>query len=261
MPIVALPTLHPGQVAAYKQRTRFNVIRCGRRWGKTDMAITLSGDACTKGRNVGWFTPDYKIQSEAYRDLHAIIDPVVKSSSKNDGVIHTITSGRVDFWTLENERAGRSQKYHRVIIDEAAFTKDNMMEIWERSIEPTLLDFNGDVWVLSTPNGISEENFFWRVCNDPKMGFTEYYAPTSQNPYMSAAAIEELRQKREPRVFAQEYEAKFVDWSGAAFFSAEKMLVNGQGVPWPDKCDTVYAVIDTALKTGTENDGTAVTYF
>lgn len=32
-------------------------------------------------------------------------------------------------------------------------------------------------------------------------------------------------------------------------------------MPYPRHCDTVFAVIDTASKTGTDNDATAVTYF
>ena len=38
-------------------------------------------------------------------------------------------------------------------------------------------------------------------------------------------------------------------------------MVDGLPVPYPDKCDGVYAVIDTAVKGGKENDGTAVIYF
>ena len=52
-----------------------------------------------------------------------------------------------------------------------------------------------------------------------------------------------------------------MDRSGAAFFSREKLLVQGQPVPYPAHCDSVFAVIDTASKTGTDNDATAVTYF
>jgi hypothetical protein len=46
-----------------------------------------------------------------------------------------------------------------------------------------------------------------------------------------------------------------------AFFSREKLLVDGNPLPYPVHCDGVYAVIDTASKTGTDNDATAVTYF
>jgi hypothetical protein len=62
-------------------------------------------------------------------------------------------------------------------------------------------------------------------------------------------------------VYAQEYLAQFVDWAGVAFFSREKLLRDGQPLPYPRGCDGVFAVIDTASKTGTEHDATAVTFF
>jgi hypothetical protein len=76
-----------------------------------------------------------------------------------------------------------------------------------------------------------------------------------------ARFLEDLKANNDPLVFAQEYCAEFVDWSGVAFFSREKLLVDEQPVPPPSRCDSVFAVIDTAVKTGTDNDGTAVTFF
>ena len=71
----------------------------------------------------------------------------------------------------------------------------------------------------------------------------------------------ELRRDNDPLVYAQEYLAEFVDWSGVAFFSREKLLVGHRPVALPSRCDAVFAVIDTASKTGTDNDATAVTFF
>ena len=48
---------------------------------------------------------------------------------------------------------------------------------------------------------------------------------------------------------------------GGEFFALAHLLVDDQPVPYPTRCDQVYAVIDTALKDGLEHDGTAVTYF
>jgi hypothetical protein len=39
------------------------------------------------------------------------------------------------------------------------------------------------------------------------------------------------------------------------------MLVEGAPVPFPAACDFVFAVMDSALKTGDRNDGTGVTFF
>lgn len=263
---VTLPTLHPGQVNAFLLQdknghpARFKAIRCGRRWGKTAFAQTLAGNSAINGKLIGYFTPAYKYQAEVYNELIDMLKPVISMSSKTEGVIRTRTGGRIDFWSLENESAGRSRKYHEVIIDEAAFTKPNMMDIWNRSIQPTLLDYMGSATALSNTNGVDQDNFFWRICNEPEHGFTEFHAPTSSNPFMPAAELERLQRERPPLVWQQEYLAEFVDWAGVQFFSLENMLHEGKAVRYPELCSGVFAVIDTATKVGKEHDGTAVVY-
>ncbi|WP_051377040.1 terminase large subunit domain-containing protein [Paraburkholderia dilworthii] len=46
-----------------------------------------------------------------------------------------------------------------------------------------------------------------------------------------------------------------------SLFQLANMLVDGAPVPMPTHCDYVFAVLDSALKAGDKNDGTAVTYF
>ncbi len=258
---IVLPTLHPGQAAVYRMKKRFKVVRCGRRWGKTDLLKTIAGDGAAKGRSIGWFTPDYKIQAEAYEEIHEILYPVIRKASKIDGVIRTITGGRIDFWTLNNPRAGRSRKYHKALLDEVAFAGSDMREIWEKSIKPSLLDYGGSAMAASTPAGDDPDNFFWQLCNDPSLGFAEYHAPTHTNPHLPASEIEKLERENAPLVYSQEYLANFVDWKGAAFFALDKMLEHGKPVIPTMNPDAVFAVVDTAVKDGSEHDGTAVTYF
>ncbi len=258
---IILPTLHKGQVEAFMLPARFRAIRCGRRWGKTDFCKTIIADAVIKGKNAGWFTPTYKILSEAFVEIEQIISPLKKQSSKNDGVFRAITGGRVDFWTLENDRAGRSRKYHVVVIDEAAFSKNNMMEIWERSIKPSLLDYSGMAIVASTPNGSTPDNFFYQICNDKKYGFKEYHAPTHTNPYLNKVELDKLIIENDPEVYRQEYLAEFVDWQGRAFFNLSSMLENELPVIPQIGPVGVFAVLDTAIKDGSEHDGTAISFW
>jgi hypothetical protein len=260
MPTVTLPTLHEGQVAAYETPGRYLVIRCGRRWGKTAMASTIICDGAARGENWGLFAPDYKITSETYRDIFEILEPITVSASKIDGVIRCVGGGRVDFWTLNNPRAGRSRKYHGVVIDEAAFAGTDMADIWTKSIKPTLLDFRGVGYVLSTPAGKDDDNWFYSICNGPDSEFVEFHAPTSTNPYLPADEIAKLEHENSPEVYRQEYLAEFVDWSGIAFFPLTSLLINGAPAPMPTRCDTILALVDTAIKAGTENNSTAVTW-
>ncbi len=314
---VTLPTLHSGQVRALQAKQpserqlalspdflenaggRRKAIRCGRRWGKTALDQVWLGDGALKGFPTAIFAPDYKRMSEVFEEVKATLKPATVKrggANKTDGVIRLVTGGRIDFWTLEDENAGRSRKYKRVVLDECAFAKANMLQVWERAIQPTLLDLNGECMATSNTNGIDPENFLWQICNDPKHGFIEVHEPTWSNPHVPgrlfehqmpsqmsetdpefaalkarldaeheagrAAYFERLKARTHPLVFAQEYEAEFVDWSGAAFFTTDKWL-DGDGLPYPDPAhvDTVFAVIDSAVKAGSDNDGTAVVYF
>lgn len=263
MPVIQLPTLHAGQVDIYRDRARLNAVRCGRRWGKTKQMVTMACDAAAKGRLVGLFTPEHKQLDEPYDEITEILTPIKRSFDRSKGKVRTTTKGKVDLWTLnDNELAGRGREYDLVMIDEAAFTKNGqMMKIWERSIKPTLLTRRGSVWVFSTPNGIAEDNFFYQICHDEGLGFKQHHAPTSSNPYVPADELELERAKSHPLVFKQEFLAEFIDWSGVAFFDLDKLTADGKGVPYPLSCDAVFAVIDSAMKDGSGNDGTAVVYY
>jgi hypothetical protein len=251
---------HADQIKAYSLRSRFFAIRCGRRWGKTALDINMAVDEVLDGHYVGWFAPEYKFIAEAYRELASVLDPIKKTASR-DGVFQAITGGRIDFWSLENEIAGRSRKYHLVIIDEGAFTKATMLDIWRKNIRPTLLDYKGSAIVSSNTNGIDADNFLWQICNQPEHGFTEYHAPTHNNPYLPADELEKLQAENHPLVYQQEYLAEFVDWSGVAFFALTSLTEDGKSVEAPPVIDAVFATIDSATKTGKDNDGTAVIYW
>jgi len=277
MPEIHLPALHEGQIAIYRKgmKVRYNVVRCGRRWGKTFMLSTMAsscalhsfplpGLARMSGGRVGIFTAEYRQYQEIFDKLVELLEPLIKTKSRSEKRILLKNGGKIDFWvTNDNKLAGRGREYNLVLCDEAAFTKvrEMLQEVWPKSIKPTLLTTGGSAWVFSTPDGIDDDNFFYALCNDKKMGFLEHYAPTSSNPYVPPEELEKERLSCDPRVFRQEFLAEFVDWSENALLDLEKLLVDGLPIEPPTHCDTVFAVMDTALKGGTEHDGTGIIYF
>lgn len=210
---------------------------------------------------VGWFAPSYKILLPTYKTLKTMLAPITKACSKTDMIIELHGGGHVEFWSLDNEDAGRSRKYHKVIVDEASLVKRGLQETWEQAIEPTLLDWDGDAVMAGTPKGIDDENFFYKACTEKKMGWEEHHAPTSANPNIKPGALARIIAGRPPLVVQQEYNAEFVDWSGTNFFKQDWLLEDGKPVPWPEHCDTVYGVVDCAQKGKLENDGSAVIWF
>jgi len=261
--VIELPSMHTGQRALYNRWTRRNVVRCGRRWGKTLMIATLAGNYSMKGKKVGIFTPNKKQWSEIFSLLENILHPLITRKDRTNGLIRLSTGGLIDFWSVDdNYLAGRGREYDEVLVDETAFTKNGQFkDIWQQAILPTMLTTKGRASMFSTPFGIDADNFFYEICIDKSLGWMEFHAPSISNPYVPPDELAEYERTNHPMVFRQEYLAEFVDWSGEAFFSIDKMLVDGLPVAMPTKVDGVYAVIDTAVKGGKEHDGTAVVYF
>lgn len=266
---IKLPTFHRAQAKLRWLMTqhRFVAARCGRRFGKNVIGESVAIDDAAHGRLVGWFAPENKRLSESYNVIVEGLEPIKKSSDKTNGMIRTINGGAVEFWSLEDEHAGRSRKYHRIIVDEGAFTKPKqMINTWKKAMRPTLVDYRGRALVMSNTNGIDPDNFLYAICHDPEFGFVQFHAPSRSNPHLPPEEVAAFQKDNAPLVYQQEYLAEFVDWSGAAFFSLEKLLVKAadgslRPAELPVRCDAVYAVIDSATKTGKANDGTGVVYF
>lgn len=261
--VVTLDKLHAKQAEigrAFNESRRV-VIRCGRRFGKTTLLERCASKWSYNGLKVGWFGPTYKLNLPTYKRILRTVQPVVYSKSKIDQVIELNSGGCIEFWTLQDEDAGRSRFYDRVIIDEGSLVPKGLRSIWEQAIAPTLLDRKGHAIMAGTPKGIDPENFFYEACTDKTLGWREFHAPTASNPMLDPEAVARLKDEYPALVYQQEYLADFVDWNGAAFFSEESLLVDGEAVDYPTRCDQVFAVVDTALKDGLEHDGTAVTYF
>lgn len=257
---VSIPTMLPWQADVYKTKERYNVLRVGRRAGKTALCELLAADYALKGKYVGWFSPSYKLLSEIFNELRDILSPVIESSSKIEGVIRLKNGGRIDFWSIgTDESVARGRKYHRVIIDEMASCGPYTEAIYRRAIRPTLMDYAGDVWVASTPAGM--DNFFHDICTQKELGFREFHAPTAINPLIEESEIEELRRTNLPLVFQQEVLAEFVSFDGEAIIPLSSMLDENQ-LPYelPKHFEVVFAAIDTGLKGTERHDSTGVVY-
>ena len=212
--ILATSELHPKQQWIINNAKRFNVIRCGRRFGKTELLIDRAIDAIAQGQSFGWFAPTYKVLIEPFRKLKDILNPVLVRVSESEKRIETMGGGIIEFWSLEDEDAGKSRRYARVGIDEAAMVND-LKTRWENSIRPTLSDLRGDAYFCSTPKGL---NYFYDLhlkAEQGNEGWATFHASTYDNPYISKEEIDEAKKDLPSLVFAQEYLAEFVSGVGS----------------------------------------------
>src|ERR1700712_2344146 len=86
---LSLGTMHTGQVAAFRnlQPHRFKVLRCGRRFGKTDFAKMWIGQGLVQGEECAWFAPQHRTWSEVYPELANTLRPILDTSSKGSAVM------------------------------------------------------------------------------------------------------------------------------------------------------------------------------
>jgi hypothetical protein len=208
---VRIPRLHPKQDQIRREARPRNVVAFGRRGGKTVLGLKLVVETALERRGrVGWFVPEYKLLTDAWRDLKFMLGDVARFNDSEKRA-EVDGGGVIEAWSFDrNENAGRSRKYHRVIIDEAAHCK-NLERSWTKAIAPTLTDYGGDAWFLSSPNG---KNYFHSLFDRgqrPSRLWKSWQFTTYDNPHIPRHWIDEQREDLPDPVFAQEYLAEFLD--------------------------------------------------
>lgn len=209
---------HAAQQIVVAGARRFNVVACGRRWGKTELGMDLAkATAIDANAPTGWFSPTFNMMTDVWRDLERALYPIIVGKNKTERYMRLEGGGQIDFWSLDNPDMARGRKYARVIIDEAAMVPQLDYAV-EYVIRPALADLIGDLWMLSTPKG---RNYFWRGYlwgQDPERDdWASWKMPTAENPYIKPEEIEAARQQLPEHIFAQEFLAEFLEGEGAVF--------------------------------------------
>lgn len=220
--VLTLPKPHTAQLAMLREARRYNVAACGRRFGKSTLAIELLSRPALEGQPVAYFSPTYKLLTEVWRQVEGVLRPVINRSNATERRIELLTGGIIECWSMENPDAGRSRRYARVVVDEAGLVAD-LGERWQAAIRPTLADLRGDAWLMGTPKG---RNFFWECYNrgrdETHPDWMAWQKPTSANPHIHPDEISAMRQELTERRFAQEILAEFLDDAGGVFRNVPK---------------------------------------
>ncbi len=243
--------------------SRFNVIDVGRRAGKTHLGLDLCAGAVTGGRPIGWFSPTYKMLGEVWRSAVNLFAPITVRKNATDRRIEFTGGGLLEFWSLENPDSARGRRYQRIIVDEAAMVPA-LMDAWNFVLRPTLADWLGDAWFLSTPKGRNGFWQMWQYGQDPgNADWMSWQMPSTVNPKVPAEEFEAMRLSMPERIYAQEILAQFLEDAGGIFRNvvARSTAVQAEqphamagyimGVDWGKMEDfTVLSIIDA--RTGTQ---------
>jgi hypothetical protein len=212
-----LPKPHKAQRAITRDAARFNVVCCGRRFGKSTMGVERLIQPALAGKPVAWHAPTYRMLIPAWRDVRKLLAPITVRRSDQEHRIELMSGGVVEMWSLDDLDSSRGRAYARIVIDEAARVV-RLEAAWTEVLRATLTDYQGDAWFLSTPRGLNYFHTLWQRGRDAENDeWASWQMPTSANPHIVPREIEAARRELPELAFAQEYLAQFIADSGAVF--------------------------------------------
>lgn len=196
---LSLSKPHESQQQVLDCNSRFIVLLCGRRWGKSLISQTISILHLLANKQVAYITPTYHLASVFFDEMVNKLGAIAKTNRSELTI--ELLGGKLRFFTGEKLDLLRGHKFHMVIVDEAAYIK-NLKEGWERVIRATLTDYVGRAMFVSTPRGF---DYFYSLSQIQNDTWTTFKFTTYDNPYIPKDEIDEAKMMLPLPVFEQEY--------------------------------------------------------
>lgn len=259
---------HSGQERILKNKRRFNTIVCARRFGKTELivsvALPLISPAVFEGKLVGVFVDDFKDFAQSWNKIIEVFKlvsdgGVIVHKDETSKIMRFMNGGVLEVWSIGDEgrkEKGRGRKYHRVIYEETQKIPSHILEYhWKTVARPTLTDYKGEAFFIGTAAG--KDNYWYKLCqNGARAGGVElncygdndlpqsdndsgnwmtFRMETTDNPHIDPLEVEDAARDLDRLTFEQEYKSVFVDYSGEAWVYVLKDKAMQQKVFQPSK--------------------------
>jgi len=203
---------------------RFKVAVCGRRFGKTTLAIWLMcREAAQPNREIFYIAPTYrqakmiawkKLKNKLLdlRWVKKINETELSIVLKNDSTI-----------SLKGADGGaqnlRGVGLDAVILDEAAIIDE---AAWTEVLRPALADKQGWALFISTPAGMNWLKDLYDLAEEFPDEWASFQFTSIQGGNIPEEEIEAARRTLDARTFQQEFEASFVNFSGRIFYAFDR---------------------------------------
>jgi PBSX family phage terminase large subunit len=190
------------------------VINCGRRFGKTTLAIDqIAGQIVKKKKRIAYIAPTY----QQARDIAwEMLKKVFNGAEFNESRLEMRVNDQVVYlrgW--ESIETLRGQAFDFLVIDEIAMMR-NFWPNWHEVIRPTLTDTKGRAMFISTPKGF---NHFYDLYNEEQKDedYKSFHHTSYENQNIPKEEIDKARKELTEDGFAQEYLADFRKTEGLVY--------------------------------------------
>lgn len=255
---INLPRPHDKQLAIIRDKARFRVVACGRRFGKTEAAKHETVLRLLKGQHIWYCAPTNKLAKKIFKSIANTLRYVPNVYvNYSDLRLELPTGGWLEAISLQEPDNLRGEGLNFVVMDEAAFVKDG---VWDRVLRPMLATSQGGALFISSPYG---RNWFWQLHtrgNDPlEPLWSSHHYTSADGGLISEQEMADIKRGTPERIFEEEYLAEFKEDSGSVFRGVDDAIrVYGKqnpqrgmryvfGVDWARDNDyTVIVVMDAA---------------
>jgi len=230
-----MPLSIPQQTIATDPK-RFRVAICGRRFGKTHLAVReLAYHARIPDQEVIYVAPTYKMAKNiVWKKLKNKLTDLkwVKKANETELKLELKNGSTISLKGADNYDSLRGTGNHFIVLDEFA---DIDPEAWFETLRPTLSDTGGRALFIGTPKGISNWSYeiYQRCLEDPE-NWSSYQFTTLDGGNVPSEEVEQAMRDLDTRTFRQEYLATFETFAGRIYYSFDR----SQNVRELDKLNT-----------------------
>ena len=263
--IVHLPTPHKQQLAFIRSKAPRKVVRAGRRSGKTVGVGILAVEQFLARRRVLYTAPTSEQIDRFWTEItRALREPIEAGALYKNETSHVVelegTEQRIRAKTAWSADSLRGDYADVLILDEYQLTDE---EMWGLVGAPMLLDNNGDAVFIYTPPSLHSRStskardpqhaakLFRQAGQDTTGRWETFHFTSRDNPYISAAAIDEMANDMTSLAFRMEIMAEDVDEAPGALWT-RAILDAGRVLEAPQMARVVVGVDPSATSTGDE---------
>lgn len=226
-------TLHPAQSKIASDIHRFRVVNCGRRFGKTTLAVwEMFAVAVAKAdARVAYIAPTYQQARDiAWNELKEICGPVKANinESRLEVTVHNQHGGTSQIFLKgwESVETLRGQYFDFLVLDEVSSYRNFWLN-WQEVLRPTLTDRKGQGLFISTPKGFNHFFDLYKL-HAKDTDYKSFHFTSYDNPYIPKEEIDKARIELTEDRFAQEYMADFRKTEGLVYkeFDRNRHVIN-----------------------------------
>ena len=242
---------HATQAIVKAELGRFNILRMGRRWGKTTFSQDYFHADILAGYPCAFISPTYKMLSDVWREYRNVFEPIMSYKNEQEKRLEFVTGGSLDFWSFESPHSIRGHKYRKVFGDEAAMVKELSM-IWNEIMLATLIDYKGEAILASTPRG---NNDFRKL--DESSDWKSFHYTTYDNPILDRDEIKTIENSMTARASRQEIYAEYIDNAEDAIFKIDD-IDNNRVDETPNDLQLIFIGVDPAVTSHSKSNMTGI---